>query len=654
MQNIKEIVEKLTRASELYYNDGNSNMTDSEFDLLKDELNSLDPTNDFLKQIGSPIARDSRWEKVSHKSQMRSLNKVASEEEFLKWAHDVDCDEFVLEEKLDGVSISLEYEDGKLIQSASRGDGYVGEDILENVIRMNNVKKNLGDFTCSLRGEIIIRLFEFEKLCAVQEFKNPRNCVSGVAKRFDHQFSNYLTVLYYDVISDDLHFETERSKIDFLIQAGLATVNNHCVSAKDVIRIYREYIDHTRATIEWDIDGLVVRVNDLKKQKALGLLGENPRGIIAFKFPPIKKETKIIDVEWQIGRSGKITPVAILEPVQIGGITVKRSSLYNVDNFNNFSFNRGDTVLISRQNDVIPCVLEITKKSSDSKLEYINKCPSCGSETKIDGKFLVCDNEDCVGAALGSIMKWIVKSGIQKLGVGEKTIEALFEANLIKTPADLYRLKREDVLTLERQGERSSEKLIEAIQSKSELSLPDFIGALNIKDFSTSMVERLVEAGYDTLEKIQKLSEVPDTKDYCMPFELVNIDGIGEKKANAFIVGMNKKKNLINDLLTVVKIKGVEKKEEKKKMSGNGKLTGQSFCFTGKIDKVDDSGERYTRNRMHELVIENGGEVCDSVRSGLSFLVLADPNSSSGKTQKAKKLGVTLMSERDFFKIVGL
>lgn len=276
-----------------------------------------------------------------------------------------------------------------------------------------------------------------------------------------------------------------------------------------------------------------------------------------------------------------------------------------------------------------------------------NKCPSCGSKTKIDGKFLICDNEDCVGAALGSIMKWIVKTGIQKLGVGEKTIEALFDAGLIKTPADLYRLKKEDILKLDRQGERSSQKLIDIIQSKSELSLPDFIGALNIKDFSTSMAERLVDAGYDSLDKIIVVAQ-----DYFGDYsDLKNIDGFGDKKIQAFVTGIKNKMPLINDLLSVVKVKdSKEKKKEGKKMSG--KLSGQSFCFTGKIEKLDESGERYTRNRMHELVIENGGDVIDSVKKGLSFLVLADPNSQSTKTQKAKKLGVVLMSEKDFFKIL--
>jgi DNA ligase (NAD+) len=280
-------------------------------------------------------------------------------------------------------------------------------------------------------------------------------------------------------------------------------------------------------------------------------------------------------------------------------------------------------------------------------------CPVCGQQTKVSGKFLICANEECEGSAIGSIKKWVDKSEMKTLGIGDKTIENLFNAGLIKTPADLYRLKKEDILKLERQGERSSQKLIDIIQSKRELSLPAFIGALNIKDFSTSMTERLVEAGYDTIEKLQKLAEIPDASlEYCLPFELITIDGIGEKKADAFIRGINKKRELIEDLLTVVSIIKKEKKGESNKMV-SGKLSGQSFCFTGAINRIDpDTGKHMTREKMWELVKANGGTVETSLKKGTGFLVQSDPNSVSGKTQKAKKLRVIIISEDDFFKMI--
>lgn len=286
-----------------------------------------------------------------------------------------------------------------------------------------------------------------------------------------------------------------------------------------------------------------------------------------------------------------------------------------------------------------------------------NQCPSCKGETKIEGKFLICDNEDCEGAAIGSVMKWIVKTGIQKLGVGKKTIEALFDADLIRSPADLYRLKKEDVRRLERQGERSSEKLIEAIQSKSDIDLATFLGALNIKDFSTSMFERLIEHGYDSLDKILCLANNINSGSSLS--ELTEIDGLGEKKALAFVNGIDKKLSVINDLLSVIKVRDASKKKEEKKgeainMSGT-KLQGKSFCFTGAINRIDEeTGKHITRDKMWSLVVENGGMVEEGVKKGLDYLVLADANSTSGKTQKAKKLGIILVQEDQFFKMIGM
>lgn len=275
---------------------------------------------------------------------------------------------------------------------------------------------------------------------------------------------------------------------------------------------------------------------------------------------------------------------------------------------------------------------------------YPKKCPSCKSTTRIDGKYLICENEDCEGAAIGAVMKWITKTGIQKLGVGRKTIENLFESNLIKSPVDLYKLNKKDILSIERQGDKSAEKLLAAIDSKRELDLVTFIGALNIKDFSSSMCEKLIEAGYNKLDKLLVLASSKDVS------EITSIDGFGEKKAISFIEGLNKKVKIINELLSVLSVRDAVK--EKKNMTG--KLCGQSFCFTGSINRIDDeTGKHMVREKLQSLVKENGGEVYDSVKKGLTFLVMADVNSISGKAQKAKKLGIALCSEDNFFKMIG-
>lgn len=235
-----------------------------------------------------------------------------------------------------------------------------GEDIFENVIRMNNVKKELKEnFTGSLRGEIILRLFEFEKLCTIQDFKNPRNAASGICKRHDHLFSDYLTVLYYDAQSIKNNFESEKAKIDFIEENELEPVMNYVVSTKDAIKVYNEYIESKRSSISWDIDGLVCKVNDLKKQKFLGELGGNPAGQIAWKFPPMIKIAKVINVNWQLGKSGKITPVIYIEPTKMGGVTISKMTCFNVDIFKKLKLFKGCNLKFKKANDVIPVPIEV-------------------------------------------------------------------------------------------------------------------------------------------------------------------------------------------------------------------------------------------------------------------------------------------------------
>ncbi len=648
-----EIIAKLSQADDAYYNDSKSVITDAEYDSLKDELRRIDPNNSYFKKIGAVVPKTSKWEKITHKISMCSLNKVNVEEEFKKWFNDISSspnDELVIEEKIDGISIDLEYKDGVLKKCGSRGNGEVGEDIFLNVRKMKNVRMNLGDFTGNLRGEIVLFADDFEALNKLEHFENPRNASSGIAKRFNHEHSEFLTVLYYDVYSDDLDFDTEWGKLEFLKESALQTVPCHLVSSKDAIRVYDDYVSKKRANVKYDIDGLVVKLNNLEQQKNHGLLNGNPKAQIAWKFPAMTKEAKIADCVWQLGRSGKITAVAILEPTRIGGVTVTRVSLHNLEMFKDYNLGAGDTVILSRRNDVIPYIEEVKSRTNSKRFSVPDVCPKCGGKTKEDEKFLTCVNPDCSGAAIGDILKWLDKSGISSLGVGRKTIEKLFETDLVKTPADLYRLTVEQIENLEGQGHRSAEKIVEAIQSKREISLADFIGGLNIRgNFSSEMAQLLIDHQYNTIEKLQNLASPKNDGRWG---KVTMIKGIGDSMANAFFVGMEEKKEIISDLLTVVKI-AAKKEEEKVEMTSN-KLKGAFFCFTGKVERIDDNGERWTRSRLWALTQENGGNISESVTADTNYLVQADVSSTSSKTQKAKKLGVALISERDFFKMVDM
>lgn len=355
---IKETVEKLKEAANAYYNEAKSILTDEQFDKLKEHLRAIDPNNDYLKSIGASV-RESPWKKEKHKLSMCSLNKCNTEDEFIKWCLSTSTKTFVIQEKLDGLSLDLEYENGTLIKAITRGDGIIGEDLFENVVRMKNVEKTLHDFNGSLRGEIIIESHNFAKLCCIQDFKNPRNAAVGICHRFDHLYSNYLTVLFYDVKSDELNFETEHDKIVFLEELNLQHVASHVVSTGDAIRIYKEYIDSKRASLIWDIDGLVIKVNEINQQEFLGETGGNPAGQIAWKFPPMIVSARVLDVIWQIGKSGRITPVIHIEPTRVGGVTISKMTCHNLSMFNELKLYKNCLLKFKKSNDIIPIPLGV-------------------------------------------------------------------------------------------------------------------------------------------------------------------------------------------------------------------------------------------------------------------------------------------------------
>jgi DNA ligase (NAD+) len=634
---------KLRAAADAYYNK-QPIMSDEEFDALKDKLREKDPNNSFLKQIGSPI-KVTEWEIAKHKIAMCSLDKVSTPEEFIKWAR-AKAKSFIINEKFDGISINLEYDNGELIKAITRGDGIEGEDILSNVVKMKNVKTKVDGFTGSIRGEIILRESKLNELNKAVEkagertYQNSRNGASGIAKRYDGQYSEYLEIIYYDV-ANGKPFETEESKLEFIKEQGLEITYFEIADVSKVIEVYEEYCNIKRGLLDYAIDGLVIKINDLAVQNSLGSTHGIPKGQIAFKFPAEAKITKIKEVEWSLGKGGKITPVAIMEPVKLCGANVKRASLHNIDMFKTLNLGSNDEILVKRAGDVIPYVEKVITYVSDSKFEIPKNCSACNSELVEDGKFLVCLNQDCVAHKEGDLHKWIKKLDVKD--IGDKLIENLFENGIVKDPADFYTLKIEDVSSLERMGKRSAKKVIEHLNEKKKLELPVFLAALNINDFSESTVTLIAEAGYDTLDKVIDLIKDPKSA----IDRLSTIHGIGYITAEKAVYGLNKKISLIEKLLSV----GIVIREKKEVEVDSSKLNGASFCFTGAIQAVDEEGKRYARSRLEEMVIQNGGKI-ESMSKKLDYLVQADPNSQSSKSVKAKKFGVEIISEKQFFEIL--
>jgi len=638
--NVNEIRNTLIAADNAYYNLSNSTMSDKEYDIHKDILRKINPEDPYLKQIGANVEM-TEWKKYKHTIPMYSLNKVNSVEEFTKWANEINDEYYMVMDKLDGASLSLDYKNGNLVAATTRGDGIEGEMILSNVLKMKNVKKNIPNFTGSLRAEIFLLREDFEEINRIKreneekEFSNPRNAANGIAKRFDRNWSEYLSVLHYDIIGIDVDSESE--KFLFFDKNEIKICFHELAKKEHVIEIFHNFENYLRAKTKYDIDGLVIKCNNIKLQEKHGFLGANLKAAIAWKFEAMSAETTLLDVEWSLGNSGRITPVAIVEKVPCGGVNITHVTLHNVNTFLVHNLRYNDKVQIKRANDVIPYFEKVIFSDEKSKkIEFPIYCPICNDKTTIEGEYLVCKNPKCDGLMLGNINKWI--NSIEIMDVGDKIIEQLYKHSLIKDPADLYTLKKEDILKLERMGERSTNKLLENINSKKEITIPQFISGLNMPNFSGKTAESIIKSGYDTIDKIQNLSKE----------ELVKISGIGEKTADQIINGLNDKKIIIEKLLKVITIKQIERKK-----AMNNNLEGKSFCFTGAIQRCED-GKRLTRENMWDIVLENGGVVEVSVKKGLSYLVVADPNSVSSKTQKAKKLGVEILSESDFFKMINM
>lgn len=635
----EEMKKRLLEACDSYYNKSFSTMSDKEFDELKDEFTELYPNDPFLKTIGSPVPENSKWEKSKHNIPMTSCNKVNTTDEFVHWVNDVglQSEDLMTSEKLDGISLSIDYINGKMVKATTRGDGIVGENIMSNVLRMQNVKENLPiPYTGSLRGEIMMRFEDFKAVNLVCEqrgekpFQNVRNGASGIAKRYDGKYTEYLYIEYYYASGD---FETKKEVYDFIEKdLGLKTCKHYLGNMETSKLVYNEYEQDIRAGLDHAIDGLVVEPDRIAKLISLGMKSENWKGMIAWKFTSEKRKTKVLNVEWQLGNSGRITPVIIMETVEIMGVKVSRASVHNLEMFLNFNFHEGDLVLVERVNDVIPQICENLSNhpgvKRGKKLEVPSVCPECGEKASDDGVFLVCKNENCCGNEIGNLVKWIKKLDLK--GIAKATIEKLHEANLVKNPSDFYKLKKEMICEIEGFGSRSAEIIIDTLNSKKEITFGEFVGGLNIPNFSDKTAELLEKNGYDTFYKILNASIE----------ELSNVKGIGEITAKAIIDGIEKKNFIIHDLL----IEGIKIKERKVLTKSQNPFVGKRVVFTGALN--------IKRSDAQKMVIEVGGECPSSLSKDTDYLVMAGEDSTSAKAMKAKQYGTKIINEDQFLKMI--
>ena len=625
---VKELETLINQARHDYYN-SQPTVSDEVYDAWIDELAELKSASPAVTSVGAkPV---SEWKKVAHEIQMGSLNKVNTLEELTQWIKTfsikIDFEPLLVTEKLDGISIHVKYHKGAFAQAITRGDGVTGEDISQNVCKMIGVPAKLSeDFSGSLRGEVILTKTDHKR--HFPDYANARNAASGIAKRYDGKGCEHLSILFYQVV-EGKEFETESQQFEWLVEMGLKVPNWYVTAMAPGVRtpqdLWVEYQQTKRAELDYDIDGLVVRVQNLVKQMSLGEKDGRPLGAVAFKFAPITRETTLERIEWQVGGSGRITPVAVFNPVRLLGAEVTNASVYNIKYIKDLGMTPGCRVLIARANDVIPRVVSVTAPSP-AELEIPRICPSCDQILSMEGEYLVCTNSaECPAQTVGRIKRYVKE--LEILEWGETLIEKLVEAGLVKNVPDLYRLKMNDVAAIERMGEKSAENVLKTLWAKNPIPLDKLLGSLSIPLCGPTTIAAVMEAGFDTWDKIVRGGD-----------DLRTVPSVGPVKGgNLFKWCRTIGHKLVPELLSV----GVKIKEKKK-----GALTGKSFCFTGKSVRK--------RSELESLVSEHGGTVKASVTKGLTFLVLADPNSNSTKAQAARKNGTKCISEDDFIKMVSV
>lgn len=615
---IQELETLITKARHDYYN-GSATMADDVYDAWIDELSELQENNTAVTAIGA--VPTSAWPKVAHRSPMGSLTKVNTVDELTTWVRGISrpnqYEALLVSEKMDGISIELNYEKGKLVQALTRGDGSIGEDITCNVIKMKGVVSKLSDkYTGSIRGEIV--LHKEDLATYFPEYTSTRNTAAGCAKRLDGVGCEHLTVYCYN-ISDGLTLATEAAIFEQLIAWGFKVPNWYVTAMMPGVRtpqdLWVEYQQTTRDALPYGIDGLVVSVNYLSYKLSLGEQDQRPRGATAFKFAPLTRETVLRKIEWQVGSIGRITPVAVFDQVHLIGANVTNASLYNISYIQALGVDIGARILVARAGDVIPKVVSVVQGTGTVAVPP-DTCPVCGTPTVREGEYLVCPNvASCPAHVAGRIKQWIGEQGI--LEWGTSIIEAVVSNGMVKSVPDMYRLTQAQLASLDRMGGRSAQVVWDTLHACTEVPLERFLGGLSIPNCATSTIRFCMDAGLDTLEKLQAATMS----------QLQNVSGLGPVKAQSLCAWLKTNDLLIKDLLTVVKVKA----------KILGALTGKSVCFTGAMV--------HKRAELETMVVNAGGVVKSSVGKGLTYLVIADPNSTSSKAVAARKNGTTCISE---------
>jgi len=642
-QKIDQLAKRLEEAADAYYNSGNTIMSDIMFDQLKEKLRRIDNTHPFLIKVGAPPI--THLEKVNLLTHMGSLNHAMQDIEFWKWYDKYENPEVVVTDKVDGCSVEVVYHNGALIRVSSRGDGKVGNNITANAKKWKDLPHKI--FTSTedivrdqivIRGEAIILKEIWEKYFPGEQ--NPRNSTSGTIMRKSGDRNEHITFIAFGI---DFQIN-EIEKFTFLERLGFRTPKHILCKGNNYLKEVRDWYLKNRDNLDYEIDGIVVTINDLKVQKEIGYSdgGRRPRGSMAWKFPAETKTTAIIGIQLTQGHTGAIIPTAQLAPVRLMGTTVRNALLNNFDHLEELNVNIGDIVEIFKAGDIIPKINRVVKKNSIGPFTRPVKCPICKTDLKIDGRYLKCVNDFCQGRSFQRVKNWIKKTGIKQLG--DRLLEVLMETKnplgfpLVRKIYDLYTLTPEIIKDLlvgnGILGEKLALRVIAEIDKTRVLPVEIFMGSLGIKYLGRRQAKHL---------------EFKTPEDYinASKEELSSKENMGDNKAEEMAESIKKKADEIIELLSVIQIKG-----EEKVVSKFEKLTGKSVVFTGKIESFDPEGKRYTRKYLQKLVQEHGGLTPNSISKDVDYLVVADPSTTSSKAVKARRFGINIIDEKQFFKLL--
>ena len=652
-EKMDRMVEELNAANYRYYVLDDPTMDDRDYDLKLRELEELEQAHPELARADSPTKRVggealSKFEKVTHPVPLNSLQDVFSKEELSDFVDRMLAADpntvFSVEPKIDGLSVALEYENGQFVRGATRGDGNVGEDVTENLRTIHTIPMVLENAPERLivRGEVFMPKTSFQRLNRTQEeqgkplFANPRNAAAGSLRQLDPKIAakRGLDIYVFNVqLAEGKLFTTHGESLDFLKDLGFPTIPHKLLSKPDEIGAEVTRIDAEREKLTCDIDGAVIKVNDLAQRERLGDTAKYPRWAVAYKYPPEIKETVVEDIVVQVGRTGVLTPKAVVSPVYLAGTTVTNATLHNQDFISQRDIRIGDTVKIRKAGEIIPEILEVVlSKRPENAVPYFlpDKCPICGAKTERDedGAFLRCTGAECPAQLSRNIAHFVSRDAMDIDGLGSAIVDALIEKGYLKSPADIYYLTPEEVGSLWQKGDTAAKKLLSAIQDSKSRDVSRLIYALGIRQVGVKTGKVLATAfgSLDALEQagVEALTEVPDVGEVTAGFIA---DWFAQPQSRHLLERLRQAGVNFRSLRQV----------------GDQRFAGMTFVLTGALS-------RFTREEATEQIENLGGKVSGSVSKKTKFVVVGE--NAGSKERKARELGIQILTEDEFLDLI--